>query len=213
MGEELARIRIGHAERDAVTEVLRDAAAEGRIDMDELEDRLERALQARTFADLDPLVADLPVPRPSQSMGSAAAVPATHRAVAGSSAGTGPDRPLVLEGGWSSVARQGRWLVPQWVRINAGLGSVKLDCRQAEVAGPVIDILVEPSGGAVTIVVPAGWAANLDDLGHAWGSATSKVDGVAAPGKPLLRIHGGVGMGTLRVRHENWTDGRIRSDG
>lgn len=46
-----------------MTERLRQAAAEGRLLAEELEARLARALRARTYAELDPLVADLPVAR------------------------------------------------------------------------------------------------------------------------------------------------------
>lgn len=46
-----------------VADRLRQAAAEGRLLAEELEHRLARALRARTYAELDPLVADLPSTR------------------------------------------------------------------------------------------------------------------------------------------------------
>jgi hypothetical protein len=48
------------ADRDRIAERLRAAAAEGRLTSDELEERLETAFSARTEAELEPLVADLP---------------------------------------------------------------------------------------------------------------------------------------------------------
>src|ERR1700735_57907 len=57
-------LRVSHADRDRMVEILRDAAADGRLDTDELEERVERALVARTFADLEPLTEDLPVAAP-----------------------------------------------------------------------------------------------------------------------------------------------------
>ncbi len=48
------------ADRDRVAEQLRQAAVEGRIFAHELEERLGRALSARTYGELDALVADLP---------------------------------------------------------------------------------------------------------------------------------------------------------
>ena len=63
-------IRIGHRERDAVAAVLQEAAGDGRLSMAELDDRLEAALQAKTYADLDPLVADLSVELPSRTLSS-----------------------------------------------------------------------------------------------------------------------------------------------
>jgi Domain of unknown function (DUF1707) len=57
------RLRAGDGDRDAVAEQLREAHAEGRLTIEELEDRLGKTYAARTFADLAPLTADLP-PRP-----------------------------------------------------------------------------------------------------------------------------------------------------
>ena len=51
-------------EREQVAEALRRHAAAGRLDPDELDERLGRALTARTRAELEPLVADLPAPTP-----------------------------------------------------------------------------------------------------------------------------------------------------
>jgi uncharacterized protein DUF1707 len=53
-------IRASDAEREAVAARLRTAAGEGRLEPDELDERLGIALAARTRAELDPLVADLP---------------------------------------------------------------------------------------------------------------------------------------------------------
>lgn len=50
------------ADRERVAERLRTAAGEGRLTSSELEERLETAFSARTEAELEPLVADLPVP-------------------------------------------------------------------------------------------------------------------------------------------------------
>ena len=51
------------AERDEAAERLRQAAAEGRVTPEELEQRLGRAFGARTRGELDVVVADLPAPR------------------------------------------------------------------------------------------------------------------------------------------------------
>ena len=56
-----ANLRASDSDRELVAERLRQAAAEGRLLAEELEARLARALRARTYAELDPLVADLPV--------------------------------------------------------------------------------------------------------------------------------------------------------
>ena len=53
-------LRVGDSERDAVGEILRQQHVDGRLDSDEFQERLQRCLAARTYAELDELVADLP---------------------------------------------------------------------------------------------------------------------------------------------------------
>jgi hypothetical protein len=55
-----ASIRASDADRDAVVQRLRQAAIEGRLEAHELEQRVHAALRARTYGDLDRLLADLP---------------------------------------------------------------------------------------------------------------------------------------------------------
>jgi hypothetical protein len=56
-----SRLRASDADREAVADRLRNAAAEGRILAHELEERVARALRARTYGELDAVVADLPM--------------------------------------------------------------------------------------------------------------------------------------------------------
>ncbi|WP_405586263.1 DUF1707 and DUF4190 domain-containing protein [Streptomyces sp. NBC_01190] len=53
----------GDADRDRAANVLKDAFAEGRLSPEEYEERIGRAYQARTYAELDHLTADIPRPR------------------------------------------------------------------------------------------------------------------------------------------------------
>ena len=73
-------IRISDADRHRVAEVLREAAGEGRLDLDELDQRLEAAYAAKTYADLVPLTADLPVTGAAQVPAPRPAVPPRARA-------------------------------------------------------------------------------------------------------------------------------------
>jgi Domain of unknown function (DUF1707) len=57
--------RAADADRDATVDAVRDHAAAGRLESDELDERLETALRARTLGELRPLVADLPGASPS----------------------------------------------------------------------------------------------------------------------------------------------------
>ena len=53
-------MRASEADRDIVAERLHHATVEGRLLAEELDERLGLALSARTFGELEPLVADLP---------------------------------------------------------------------------------------------------------------------------------------------------------
>ena len=80
MAVRYATLRASDADRDAVADRLRRAAIEGRLDPYELDERLDAALGAKTYGELDRLVADLPGapatprPRPKPAVGVAFAV-------------------------------------------------------------------------------------------------------------------------------------------
>ncbi len=53
-------LRAAHADRERVIEALKAAFAQGRLDTDELDDRVGRAFASRTYAELAALTADIP---------------------------------------------------------------------------------------------------------------------------------------------------------
>ena len=63
------RLRASDAEREQVAERLRRHAAEGRLAVEELEERLTAAWSARTRGELEPLLADLPAVRTRRAAG------------------------------------------------------------------------------------------------------------------------------------------------
>jgi hypothetical protein len=65
-------LRIGTAERERAASALSEHFAAGRIDQDELEERLTKAYAARTGADLMDLFTDLPGPAAPARRGSGA---------------------------------------------------------------------------------------------------------------------------------------------
>jgi hypothetical protein len=100
-----SQLRVGDAERERVAERLRTALDEGRLNLHEYDERLRDAYAAKTYADLDKLLADLPgVASAAQSQ----LVPAPANAVglAETSWRPGPD------GRYPDATR--RWLVDTW---------------------------------------------------------------------------------------------------
>jgi len=61
----LGHIRAADVDRDRVAGILGTAYTEGRLSKDEYDARLDAALSARTYGDLDDVVRDLPVPAPA----------------------------------------------------------------------------------------------------------------------------------------------------
>ncbi|HUB03994.1 MAG TPA: DUF1707 domain-containing protein [Solirubrobacteraceae bacterium] len=57
-------LRAADSDREAIADTLRDQHVAGRLDSDELQERLDRCYSARTYADLDAIVADLPHEQP-----------------------------------------------------------------------------------------------------------------------------------------------------
>src|SRR5215468_11669407 len=90
-------LRASHEDRDRVAELLRMAAGDGRLSAEELDERLEKALSARTYGELAALSRDLP-----------AAPGFAGDLVAGE-----PKDLVRIErsSGWAK--REGRWLVPR----------------------------------------------------------------------------------------------------
>ncbi|HEY3546766.1 MAG TPA: DUF1707 domain-containing protein [Propionicimonas sp.] len=180
---DLGHLRIGTADRrDAIARINR-AAAEGRLLPGEASDRLSRVEAALTYADLDPLVADLPPIAPP-------VVPA----------GWSPANRLPIAAGMSREKREGVWEIPPYLRVSGDMGSVRLDCREAVCLSPVIDIEVSAGAGGIKIIVPDGWGVDSDLVTKSWGSVRNAADRQPEPGKPQLVLHGSAGMGSVRVR-------------
>ena len=89
LGSGHGNIRASDADRDRVAGMLGTAYSEGRLSKDEYDVRLEAGMAARTYADLDRVVADLPVRAPAGP----AAVPSVARtngyAIASAACGIG----------------------------------------------------------------------------------------------------------------------------
>jgi uncharacterized RDD family membrane protein YckC len=62
------RMRASDADRERAVAFLHDAATEGRLNADELDDRIAQAFAATTYGELDALVGDLPIPIPETPM-------------------------------------------------------------------------------------------------------------------------------------------------
>src|SRR5262245_55626373 len=143
-------VRIGDAERQRVVDLLRRHTGDGRLTLDEFSERAGQVYAARTQAELDEVLADLPTdlgpPVPPDD---------------------GTDRPLTLAGRtvprrrrcWgimSGAQARGTWLAPRKISAFAFWGSVEIDLSQALINTPEIDIHASAWMGGVVIKIPEG---------------------------------------------------------
>lgn len=196
-------LRAGNTDRTHVIEALRAAHADARLSEDELAERIQSTQDARTFGDLDDIVADLPIPAPSVAIG-ASLQPASDMAVPHGPVGSSPENPLLLDAGWSSEKREGDWEIPQFLRVRGGLGSVRLDCTEARTTHQVVHMWVDGDMGSITVVVPEGWAADAEGLQKSLGSINIKVPTAPTMGRPIFVLNGSMGLGSFTVRPPNW---------
>jgi Domain of unknown function (DUF1707)/Cell wall-active antibiotics response 4TMS YvqF len=143
------QLRVSDADREQVAEVLRQAAGDGRLTMDELDERLSSAYAARTFADLAPLTNDLPA-----TTAVPGAAPAGHWSGVPSRriGGTPTSRiGIAILGGFS---RRGRWVAPRHFTAVTVLGGGSIDLRDAEFSEPELTIHAYTLMGGIDITVP-----------------------------------------------------------
>src|ERR1700759_3332060 len=147
-GDEL---RASHADRDQVVELLRVAAGDGRLSAEELDDRLERALTARTYAELAALTADLP------------ATPGAVVVPPGAVSATPKDLVRINVKG-SSARRDGGWVVPKELDVKVRGGGVTLDFTEAVITQPLLRITAEVTGGGLRLITKPGIVVDADDI-------------------------------------------------
>ena len=160
-------LRASHQDRDRVVEILRVAAGDGRLSADELDERVEAALTARTYRELAMLTADLPT-------------------VAGA-AGVAPPqaKDLVrIDARGVNAKRDADWVVPRRMEIRAVGGTVKLDFTQAVITHPTLQMEAEIRGGNLILVTRPGIEVDTDDMAMIAG--TVRVRPHPGPEPPVI---------------------------
>jgi hypothetical protein len=177
-------VRLSDADRERVIGWLNTALGEGRLTLSEFEQRVDGVIHAKTYGDVDPYLADLPIamapPRPA------------------------PREVLELRGVASSIKRKGRWSVPRRLNVSSKAGSVKLDFAEALISHPVVEVHLDVLAGSTELVLPAGATADIDDVEIMAGSAKSKVPTSYDPhgaGGVRFVVSGSNKAGSLKVRY------------
>ncbi|HEY3684196.1 MAG TPA: DUF1707 domain-containing protein [Streptosporangiaceae bacterium] len=176
-------LRASHADRDRVVDLLRVAAGDGRLTSEELDQRLELALNARTYGELAALTTDLP-------------------AAPGTAAAPAPAKDVVLISTRSGSARRdGRWTVPRRIEVRVRSGSVKLDLTEAVLTHPVLEIDAEVGSGSLAVITRPGVVVDADDVEVRSGSVRAKSPwNSRVPVTLRIHVSGKVGSGHISVR-------------
>jgi hypothetical protein len=201
-------LRCSDTDREHVAEALRSATADGRIDLDELHERLERTYTAKTYRELEPLIADLP---------GAAGPPLPARHPPSAVQPTGAPQPRDRLGGtatsesavavMSGTARSGAWVVPASFTAVAVMGEVKLDLREARFEAGDVTVNAVAIMGGVTIVAPPDLALQVDGVGF-MGAFEGPREVIETGRQIRVRITGLALMGAVEVKRRGHTVGR-----
>jgi hypothetical protein len=176
MSDELPELRASDSDRERTADLLRRAAGDGRLTMEELEERLHTTYAARTHHELDGLTADV---------------------VVRDQTGTGTRRMPVREGDdgahWlisvmSGRERKGRWRVGRRCHVINVMGGSDLDLNDAELAADVVEMTVFCLMGGAEIRVPDGLNVELSEFAFMGGNDAHLGNELPDPGGPLLRL-------------------------
>ena len=191
-----ALMRVSDADRHQVAEILREAAGEGRIDLDELDQRLEATYAARTYADLVPITFDLPAHRDQPHV--VARPPGPSHVV------PGPDSETHLAI-LSGMDRRGAWVVPRRMTVLAMMGGVNLDMREATFAAAEVVVTVNAFMGGASILVGPHTHVVIEGLGIMGGYSgpSGLVPADLDEGSPTLRVRGLAVWGGVSVERKH----------
>ena len=204
MTEDAPELRASDADRERVAEVLQDALAEGRLDMEEFEERLDATYKARTYGELAPITRDLPdhaAPKVSMTKEPAASGSWAGRIVGGEGSSSGAVAIM------SGFQRKGRWTVPRRFTCFAFWGGGEIDLREANFAAGEVEINCIAIMGGMQVIVPPGVEVLVRGIGVMGGFDHREEGEPGEPGAPRVVVTGfafwgGVGVERKLTRTE-----------
>jgi hypothetical protein len=183
-------LRASDADRERVAEVLREAAGDGRLTMDELDERLDAVYKAKTYAELEPITHDLPATGTPAIPAAAAADPTRFGGEATSSGA------FAILGGFS---RRGDWTVPKEFTAFCFMGGGEIDMRDAKFAEREVNIHIVAIMGGCEVIVPEDATVRVTGVGI-MGAFEHSGAGSGSPGGPVITINGLAFMGGVDVK-------------
>jgi uncharacterized protein DUF1707/cell wall-active antibiotic response 4TMS protein YvqF len=196
---EPSSMRASDADRERVANVLREAAGDGRLTMDELDERLDAVYAAKTYAELEPITHDLPdsgatyvpaaAPAANLDPGRFGGEPTSHGAVA-------------IMGGFT---RKGDWTVPKEFTAFMFMGGGEIDLREARFAEREVAIHIVAIMGGCEIIVPEDATIRVTGIG-VMGAFDHSGSGAGSPDGPVITVNGVAFMGGVDVKRKPTTE-------
>jgi len=195
-------LRASDADRERYAEVLRDGYAEGRLDREEYDERLDALYRARTFGELEPLIVDLPrsksaVPQPV----STAALPSTATRILPAGASRPERQDLRFK--CTSSKRTGAWIAPELMTVKAELSELTIDYTEATFAAREVVIDFQVRLSEVNVVVPADVIVRVEAEAH-FGEVQGPTE-VTTTDVRVLVVRGRVRLGNIKIRRASAT--------
>jgi len=187
-------LRASDADRERAVITLGRAAGDGRLDVEELEERLQLAYAARTHAELDTLLAD--VGGAIEGDLAAARAPVSRARVVPSAA-AGTSWIVSIMGG---NERTGRWRIAERCSVVNFMGGSELDLCDAELSDEATVVNVYSLMGGFEIRVPHGVEVQVSKFAFMGGHEVSLGSEAPPPGAPVIRIRLISVMGGGQVR-------------
>ncbi|WP_318836466.1 DUF1707 SHOCT-like domain-containing protein [Actinomadura rudentiformis] len=201
-------LRASDADRDRVADRLREALAEGRITPEEHAERIDVVYRAKTYADLEPVLRDLPGetgPAVRLTKDAPAEDPLAKDAFGKDALAKDRAEPPPTPQSTSIVAafagadRRGRWLVEPLTNVTCVFGGVELDFRQAVLSQRVVTVNIVCVFGGVNVTVPPGVRV-VKSNSAVFGGVNIPEDDVLDHDAPTIHLTGFTLFGGVDVR-------------
>lgn len=176
-------LRVSDAEREHVVGLLQKAIGQGLITLDEFTTRTDTALAAKTRAELNAVLVDLP------------------GMVHHESSSPKHQQPVELRATMSTLKRTGRWVVPRTLLIRNRMSKTELDFTEARVDHPEVHIELDVAGGSVELLMPEGATVATDIVEASASSIKDRVGSGEAVGRPHFVVSGLLRASSLKIRH------------
>jgi len=181
-------LRASDADRQRVADVLSDAYADGRLSMDEFNERNNTVWASKTLGELVPITADL------------GGAPATVVAGAGRPLVRVDNVPALHTYAILSTRKQPQdWVVPSSISAVTLMGQAEYDFRRAMFVSPRVDMNVGSLMGSIVLNVPRG-VGIIDKTVCVMGTVDMKGLSPAEPGAPVIELSGFICMSSIEIR-------------